>query len=241
MAAHLMAVVSSVGPEHGGKVQGVGAAGGASSSCPRQRLRQPRISINAREHPGRSRHEAQKTPSQTPDHLSRPACHVPAGTRSPGHNQKTPDYLPPKSRARSGKSNLVGHRQGLRASMPSLISSLIRLRPETFGLQHLRLAAQAADPLDLAPDSAAQTAKACWGQPLASSNLASSAALNCQNYRMKSPILTSRSRVPSGATAGVSRSASVGFTCKGQSRRPICRRDLYVNPTIERAPTPKRI
>lgn len=200
-----------------------------------------RISVHAREHPGRSRHEAQKTPPQTPHHLSRPACHVPAGTRSPRPQPQDPRLFTPNGRAGSGKSNLVGHRQCLRASMPGLISSLIRLRPETFGLHHLRLAAQAAAPIDLRAGLSRADCESVLGQPLASSNLASSGTLDCQTYRMKSPILTSRSRVPGGATAGISRSASVGFTCQDQSRRPICRRDLSVNPTIERAPTPKRI
>ncbi len=137
------------GPEHGGEVQGV-----------RRRRWLPRV---ARASASLSHASAstpastpagvvtkhRKHPSQTPDHLSRPACHVPAGTRSPGHNHKIPDYLPSRSRATRGKSSLVGHRRCLRASMPGLISSRIRLRPGIFGLQHLRPAAQATDPLDL--------------------------------------------------------------------------------------------
>lgn len=96
MAAPLMAVVSSVGPEHGGKVQGVGAAGEGVLKLPAPAPPSARISVHAREHPGRSRHEAQKTPSQTPHHLSRPACHVSAGTSSPRPQPEDPRLFTPK-------------------------------------------------------------------------------------------------------------------------------------------------
>ena len=221
MLAHLMAVVSSWS-----RTWRQGAGGRrrrwASSSCPRQRLLQPRISINAREHPGRSRHEAQKTPSQTPDHSSRRACHVPAGTRSPRPQPKDPRLFTPIRAGPAAVRVTSSAIASAPASMPRLISSLIRLRPETFGLHHLRLTAQAADPPDLRRTQPRRLRKRVGATPCEfESRILRRAELPELPYDKPCPYLTFP--WPSGPTAGPG-PASVGFASKDQSQRPICRR-----------------
>jgi hypothetical protein len=57
----------------------------------------------------------------------------------------------------------VDHQRG--RSGPSLIRSLIQLRPEAFGTHHPRQAAQVADLLDLSQTQARRLGKARWELP----------------------------------------------------------------------------